>query len=52
MRKQQIQSFLALALTSCLASPAFGASHREAPAIGLLEEMNQSHIRTNLMEAH
>lgn len=33
MRNSNIQKLLALLLTTCMAAPAFGASHREAPLI-------------------
>ena len=35
MRSQNLQKFLAFTLATCIATPAFGASHREAPSIAL-----------------
>ena len=35
MRSSHFQKLLALTLTTCIAAPAFGASHREAPQIAL-----------------
>ncbi len=35
MRRSNVQKLLPLMLTTCMAAPAFGASHREAPLIAL-----------------